>query len=105
VRRPLVQPVLRQQEHPEGLEPRVPQGELVALVVLTEPAGAAGARREVDVAPGDLGRPDSPGLAAQEVDQVPGGEAGRAALPDVGHLAAGEKVLLAGRGQRAGPIA
>ena len=41
---------------------------------------------------------------AQEVDEIAGGEAGRAALPDVRHLAAGEQVLLGGQGEDLGPV-
>ena len=92
----LVQVVLGHEEHAERLQPAVTQRQLVALVILAEPAGAAGAGREVDELLADVGHAGLLGFLLQEVDQVARREAGRAALADVGDLAAGQEVVLGG---------
>ncbi len=97
----LVEVVLGQEEHPEGVEARVAQRQLVALVVLAEAAGAARPGRQVDVALRHFLGADALGFAAEEVDEVARREAGRAALADVGHLAPGQEILLGGDGQDA----
>src|SRR6185503_8022543 len=86
-------------EQAEGVEAAVAQGQLVALVVLPETARAARPRGDVDVALRNLGGPVLPGLGLQEVDEVPGREARRTALADVGELPAGLEVLARGRGE------
>ena len=103
----LVQVVLGHQEHPEALEPAVAQRQLVARVVLAEAAGAARAGGEVDVLLVDRLDADLLRLFLQKVDEIAGREAGRAALTDVGGLAAGEQVFLRRDGQdlRAVPTA
>src|SRR5215470_14007916 len=95
----LIDAVLREQEHAERLESHVAERELVALVVLAEAACPAGAGGHVDVLLRDLLGADALRLGAEEVGEVPGREARRTALADVGHLAPGEKILL-GRGRQ-----
>src|SRR5207237_6454457 len=70
-----------------------------------EAAGPAGAGREVDELPGDLLGAALARFLLEEVDEVAGGEAGRAALPDVGDLAAGEQVVLGGHRKDLGLVA
>jgi hypothetical protein len=90
----LVQVVLGHQEHPELVEPRVAQRQLVARVVLPEPTGPARAGGEVDELLVHLLDTGLLGFLLQEVDEVARGEAGRAALADVGDLAPGQQVFL-----------
>src|SRR6185436_15990679 len=75
----LIQLLLVQEEHAEGVQARVAQAELVTLVVLPEAAGTAGAGREVHVALDRLLGPVLLGFPADEVDEIAGGEAGGAA--------------------------
>ena len=98
-RRPLVHVVLGHQEHAEALQAQVLEGQLVALVVLAEAAGSARARGQVDVALRDFLGSDLARFSPQEVGQVPGHEAGGAALSDVRQLPPGQQVLL-GRGRQ-----
>ena len=103
--RALGQVVLGQQEHAEGAQAGVAESQLVALVVLPEPTGAASAGRQIDVAPGGFLDPVLLRLPLGEVDQVPRREARGAALADVGDLPAGEKILPRGHGKDLGAIA
>jgi hypothetical protein len=91
--RPLVRIALVDQEHPERLQPDVPERQLVALVILAEPAGAARAGGDIDIVVDHLVGADALAFPAQEIGEVSGGEAGRAALSDIGQLAAGRQVL------------
>ena len=95
----LVHLVLGHQEHAESVEAGIPERQLVALVVLAEAAGAAGARRQVDVFLRHLGGADLARFLLEEIDEVARGEAGRAALADVGDLASGQKILARRHGQ------
>src|SRR6185503_18496584 len=90
--RPLGQVVLGQQEHAKCAEAGIAETQLVALVVLPEPAGAASTGRQVDVALGCFLDPVLLRLLLDEVDQVPRREARGAALANVGDLPAGEKI-------------
>ena len=103
--RPLGQVVLGQQEHAEGAQAGVAESQLVALVVLPEPAGAASAGRQIDVALGRFLDPVLLRLPPDEVDQVARREARGTALADVGDLPAGEKILPRGHGEDLGAIA
>jgi len=96
VKRALIELVLLDEEHPEGIETEIAERELVALVVLAETAGAAGARGHVDVLVGHALRADALRLGAQEIRQVSGGEARRAALADIGQLATEKEIALGG---------
>src|SRR5262249_43287734 len=85
-------------------EADVAQRELVALMVLAETAGTAGARRHVDVARRDFCGADLGRLAAQVIGQVAGREAGWTALADVRNFAPGEQILAGRRWQRLRPV-
>ena len=98
-RRLLVELVLGEEEHAEGVEPGIAQGQLVALVILAEATGPAGAGGQIDELLVHVLGAGRLGLLLEEVDQVAGGEAGRAALADVGDLAPGEEIVLGGHRQ------
>ena len=85
--------------------PALRSGKLIALVVLTEAAGAAGSRCEVDEVLRDLLGANPVRFATQDVDEVAGREAGGTALADVGDLAAGEQVFARRRRHDLGPVA
>ncbi len=93
LQRALVHPVLVDEEHPERLEAQVPQSQLVALVILTEAARPTWASGHVDVLFGHSLIADPLALLAQEVREVPGGEARGAALSDVGQLSTQQEII------------
>ena len=91
--------LLIDQEHAERFEPDIAQRKLVALVILAEAAGPAGTGGDIGVSVRHCPGADPFGLGAQEVGQVASGEAGRAALADIGQFAPGHQVF-AGRGRK-----
>src|SRR6185295_11837725 len=101
----LIHLILGEQEHTERFQSGVAERQLIALVVLPEPAGAAGPGGEVHILIIDLLGADALGLRAEEVDEVPGCKTGRATLADVGHLATGEQIVLGCHRQDAAAIA
>ncbi len=92
----LIEAFLPEQEHTEGFQAHVLQRELVALVVLPEAAGTAGTCGDVDVLMRHLLHAERLRLLLEVVGEVAGGEAGRAALADVGHLTPGKEIRARG---------
>jgi hypothetical protein len=84
----LIRFALVHEEQSKGLETEVAQRQLIALVILTEPASAERAGRHVDVLVRDGLGPDAVAFRTQEVREVAGHEARRTALADVGQFPA-----------------
>src|SRR5262249_51827154 len=71
VDRSLVEAVLRHEEESKGLEADVSERHLIALVILTEAAGTAGAGGKIDVTPIHFIGAERLALLPQKVRQVP----------------------------------
>ena len=74
-------------------------------MILTEPARATGARRDIGIFLADHFGTDACPLAAKKLRQVAGHEAGGTALADIGELAAKQKIIACRLRQWASAIA